>query len=283
MKSIFLLNRKKFQILLQFVTLPSLLIGIYTMVHLQVPATVWVVNLVTGLLCCFISVLFGRKFFPSKKLRPYLLIFIGLFFILLTFAGSGLMNVHRWVSLGSLQFNSGLIFSPLILIQISKIKNVGIGFCISIFTTILFMFQPDASSVMAFSVASVILLFEKTTNKTILVSASAFTIFATAYSWYNLDGLAPVSYVEGILKLIWQISPDLFIFSLVSLLLLIYPFFANGLKKSTLAISLGLYFALLIVSSFLGNFPVIIIGYGISPIIGYTIGQVYLLNESYNL
>ncbi len=107
-----------------------------------------------------------------------------------------------------------------------------------------------------------------------------FSLSASVFSWYNLDKLPPVSYVEDIVILTKNISPILFIASIFSLFLLISPFFINRSIENKLQISFGVYYALLIISSFFGNFPIMIMGYGISPIIGYFIGLIWLIEKN---
>lgn len=47
-------------------------------------------------------------------------------------------------------------------------------------------------------------------------------------------------------------------------------------QRKVISTSLGLFFFVLILSAILGNFPVPLIGYGSSPIIGYLISVSYM-------
>ena len=148
---------------------------------------------------------------------------------------------------------------------------------VSLLSVLIFLFQPDASLVTAFSAAAVMLLIRKNssniTKGLILIAA----IGASAMAWYNLDSLPAISYVEDILSLAWEISGFFGICSVLSLMLLPLPFFVlAGKENRTMAYSLGMYFSLILLATLFGNFPVMVIGYGISPIIGYFIGMVWL-------
>jgi len=102
-------------------------------------------------------------------------------------------------------------------------------------------------------------------------------IGASVFAWYNLDSLPAVSYVEDILSLAWKISGVFGICSVLSLVLLPLPFFVLASKENrTIAYSLGLYFSMILLVTIFGNFPVMVMGYGISPIIGYFIGLIWL-------
>lgn len=148
---------------------------------------------------------------------------------------------------------------------------------VSLLSVLIFLFQPDASLVTAFSAAAVMLLFGKNssniTKGLILIAAIGASVFA----WYNSDSLPAVSYVEGILKLAWEISGFFGICSVLSLVFLPLPFFVLASKENrTMAFSLGCYFSLILLAILFGNFPAMVMGYGISPIIGYFIGLIWL-------
>jgi hypothetical protein len=197
--------------------------------------------------------------------------------LLLTFWDEGYQYVHRWVSIGTFKVNIGLIVSPVILIQIHKMENRIMALLVSLLSVLVFLFQPDASLVTAFSAAAVILLFRKNSSNTTKGLIFIAAIGAAVFAWYNLDSLPAVSYVEGIVSLALEISGVFGICSVLSLVLLPLPFFVLACKENrTMAYSLGLYFSLILLVTLFGNFPVMVMGYGISPIIGYFIGMVWL-------
>jgi hypothetical protein len=144
------------------------------------------------------------------------------------------------------------------------------------------LLQPDASLVSAFSISVYVLLFRKYKSKPINITFLFFTLLIIGYSWYNLDNLEPVSYVENILNLTREISMILFFVSLISLLLLLIPFVYDA-KNDYLSFSLGIYFFILLLATFFGHFPVMLMGYGVSPIIGYYIGLIWQINPIRNL
>lgn len=58
----------------------------------------------------------------------------------------------------------------------------------------------------------------------------------------------------------------------VSLLIMIVPFFICLPKEPpSFSLCLGIFYAALLLSAAFGNFPVPLLGYGVSPIIGYFI------------
>lgn len=248
------------------------------MYHFDVSKQFWLLNLACFCLCTIVAILYSRKIILPKNNNPYIILIVVTALLLSTFISIGVENVHRWLNFKSFQLNIGLLVTPLILIQISKINKLIHCILFATFVNVTFLLQPDASLVTAFSLASFFIIQNKTKNKTIIVLLLQFSLFLIIYSWYNLDNLEPVSYVEGIISMTKRISPFLYLASIIALLLLILPFIGLNSKKDSLSQALGIYFSLLLLSSFVGNFPVMIIGYGFAPIIGYYTGLIWRIN-----
>lgn len=180
--------------LLFLAILPALLLGAYTMAFSEVPRILWMMHLGFGMMGFVLQwVLF--RFRPiRKKVNPYPIILVSMLLLLLTIWDDGYQDVHRWVSIGNFKLNIGLILSPLILIQIHKMENQIMAILVSLLTVLIFLLQPDASLVTAFSAAAVILLFRKNSSNItkgfILIAA----IGASFFAWYNLDSLPAVSF-----------------------------------------------------------------------------------------
>ncbi|MCW3074670.1 MAG: hypothetical protein JWP69_1739 [Flaviaesturariibacter sp.] len=262
-----------------FIPLPATILGTCTMIYFDVPTYIWLLNITFVCLGTFTSLFFLRNPILPKKSNPFIVFVILIILLLGTFYDNGIMNVHRWINFGSLQLNIGLLVSPLMLIQISRITNPKLAILFSAIATIIFFLQPDASLVSAFSVSIFVLLLRKFKAEVFTISYLLFTLFMVSYAWYNLDNLEPVSYVENIISLTKEISMALYLGSLISLLLLIIPFIYYS-KKDDLSISLGIYFLVLLLATLFGHFPVMLMGYGISPIIGYFIGLIWQINTS---
>lgn len=247
------------------------------MAYTEVPRTLWMMHLGFGLISIALQWVFFRFRPVFKKVNPYPIILISILLLFLTFLDGGYQDVHRWVSIGSFKVNIGLIVSPLILIQIHKMENKIMALLVSLLAVLIFLFQPDASLVTAFSAAAVMLLIRKNSSNITKGLILIATIGASVFAWYNLDSLPAVSYVEDILSLAWEISGVFGICSVLSLVLLPLPFFVLACKENrTMAYSLGCYFSLILLATLFGNFPVMVMGYGISPISGYFIGMVWL-------
>ena len=257
-----------------FFMLPALLIGMITMISYGVGFTIWIQNLfiwIVGVRFCY--VVLTKTNLKLLDRSPLSITSVLIIILIMPFWFNGIEGVHRWITFGPFHFYMASIILPMLIIylwKLSKNKNIlfSIGFIILI-EGILIM-QPDAGQLTAFACASTIILWRAIENsKGKYITLIILAIFVLA-SWMFLDHLAPVPYVEQIIFLVADMGSIFLLLGVVALLLLVYPFFIPW-KKDTLAMALGLYFLMTILVTFLGNFPMPIMGYGISPIIGYLI------------
>lgn len=81
------------------------------------------------------------------------------------------------------------------------------------------------------------------------------------------DPLEPVPHVEGIVGMAMARGPMLAVAALVSLAVL--PFAQALLLERPVGLVLATYTAGLLMAAWLGHHPVPVLGYGVSPILGY--------------
>jgi hypothetical protein len=190
------------------------------------------------------------------------------------------------VSLGIIRVNAAMIVLPLILIELWHLvqtKGAKIGFTIIIGILLLLLFQPDASQLTGFAIPAMIMLFSKVNSKTLrLLIASTFSIFVIS-SWVYLDNLPPVDYVERIVYMVANMGNLWLFLGIISLIILPLPFLLFPPQNARLiSRCIGAYFIIIIISTLFGNFPVPLMGYGISPIIGYFISIIWYTNWQYS-
>lgn len=143
--------------------------------------------------------------------------------------------------------------------------------------------QSDASQLTAFVIPMIILLFKKASNKLFGFSIAVVLLLVVAYSWINLDHSPPVSYVEKIMSMVASMGFIWAVLGVASLVILPLPFIVFPPEKSKLlSICIGIYYIMVLVSTQFGNFPVLLMGYGISPIIGYFISITWLMKSRIN-
>ncbi|MDF2511578.1 MAG: hypothetical protein K0S04_1444 [Herbinix sp.] len=257
------------------IMLPSIAIGAFTMYQNHISAMIWMQNVLCFLFFSVIScLLITHKSYLSKgRHKEYVL--IAMCFLILTFISPGLEGVHRWISFSVLRFNVAMIVLPIILIglwqalQWKELKFAGI---MAMGIILVLFYQPDASQLTGFAVPVMIMLYRRMSSKILrLLVASIFSVFVIL-SWVYLDTLPPVDYVERILHMVADLGLPLLILGIISLVILPLPFLLFPPKNAELISRIiGFYYTIIIGSTLFGNFPVPLMGYGLSPIIGYVI------------
>lgn len=257
-----------------FYMLPALLIEMITMISHGVGFHIWIQNLfiwVVGLSFCY--VMSTKTTLKFLDISPLSITTVLIVLLIMPFWFNGIEGVHRWITFGPFNFYLASISLPILIVYLWKLSinkhlSLMIGF-IFLIEGILLM-QPDAGQITAFASASTIILWRTIENSIWkYISLLLLALFVIA-SWNFLDHLAPVPYVEQIIFLVTDMGSILLFLGVLAPLLLIYPFFIPW-KKDTLSLALGLYFLMTILVTFVGHFPMPIMGYGISPIIGYLI------------
>ncbi|WP_070000977.1 cell division protein [Cellulosilyticum sp. I15G10I2] len=265
------------------VALPAVIIGAIAMSVNNIPSINFVLNIIcllTGWLvsCCVIS-----KNSKIKKSGNYGKIRIVLILMLyvITFIDLGMDGVHRWLSLGPIRLYISSIFAPILIIELwalLKNNNELLVAVITIIVAILLVLQPDASQLTAFAIPMMIILFSKINNKILSCFIIGILISLIITSWIFLDSLPAVIYVEEIVGLVMGMGLIWSILGIISLIILPMPFlFLSKMNERILSKCLGLYFVILIITTSFGNFPVPLMGYGISPIIGYLMAITWLI------
>jgi cell division protein FtsW (lipid II flippase) len=248
----------------------TVLAGIAILIQQDLPRSLWGMNalgLVLGLLG------FGLGFYVlhvSGK-GAFLGACVCLLCLLLPFFFSGQEGIYRWISWKSFHVHVGSIVLPLLLILLDHFLRRAStrGVAIIAFLTVAALgMQPDAAQLTAFSAGILTILFlrrEPFARWLLLLSVGAALIV-----WIWGDNLADVNYVEGIVGLAWGLSKAGGVTAVVLLLTLPLPFFGVGIAENeTLYMALGVYFSVVLLCGWLGHFPLPLLSYGISPIIGY--------------
>ena len=202
--------------------------------------------------------------------------------LMLTFANQGMEGVHRWISIGAVKLNVAMIVLPMILLELYQVlKNRGLtyaGVCAFIILLVLF-FQPDASQLTAFAIPMMIMLSLNTRSKKIRFLITGVSVLFIVLSWIRLDHLPPVNYVERILMMVADMGGIWLVLGIISLAILPAPFILLP-PKNAVSVSryIGCYYIVILLSTLFGNFPVPLMGYGISPIVGYYLSLTWYLN-----
>ena len=264
-------------------TIPSIAIGVLAMYQNHVPVAIWGQNIGCLILMSVISLfMITHKCNNTGNRYNQLLLPVAIIALILTFANQGMDGVHRWISIGAVKLNVAMIVLPVILLELYKVLKIrGLtyaGVSALIILLVLF-FQPDASQLTGFAIPTMIMLSLNTRSKKIRFLITGVSVLFIVLSWIRLDHLPPVDYVERILMMVADMGGIWFVSGIISLAILPAPFLLSP-PKNAVSVSryIGCYYIVILLSTLFGNFPVPLMGYGISPIVGYYLSLTWYLN-----
>jgi hypothetical protein len=258
-------------------SLPALAVGVLAMQASGVPAGVWGQNIAawaTGALLC-LGIWRARTSITSPIVADLTALFT-LGALVATLLAPGMDGVHRWVRVGPVRVHPAALLLPLVLVALERLARVR-GWWVAALWAVGVVsglcLQPDAAQATAFAAASGVLL-RPGARRSVPRSIAVVSLPVIAgLSWLRRDPLAPVPHVEEIIGLAGTLWTGGTVAAIASLLLLPVPFFliGRGVGQRT-GLALGAYVSVTCLAAFVGNFPVPVMGYGISPIIGYLLG-----------
>jgi len=260
-----------------FLMFPAILIGILAMISYGVSSSIWIQNIIIWIVGSILGCVYIMKT-KQKQLSKIITPIVIIVLLIAPFWFNDIEGIHRWIQFGPFSFYVTSIFLPLLMIFLWKrLENKHYGYVtgLNFVVLVILLFQPDAGQVTAFACANTVLFWNKMNNRLLKLFNLTFTTAIVILTWIFLDDLAPVPYVEHILFLVKDMGEIWFIFGLMSLLLLLFPFLFYG-KVTTISLTFGVYFLVMMLVTFFGHFPMPIMGYGISPVIGYIIAITYL-------
>lgn len=275
--------KKGFTWLLEFIVVaPAILVGVVAMISYGVPSFIFLQNLVALVFCLILSNIYLMKRYRNTRLRLIWVSVSIMFVYFLTFDDGGVDGVHRWIGLGPVRLYVSSVLNPLLLIGLwglldEEKEMLALG--IAGVASFILLVQPDAAQLTAFALPMIIMVLIKMRHKVLSFGAVAVLLTMCVISWIFIDGLPPVEYVEEIFGIVMRLGTMWTIIGFMSLLVLPMPFlFLPKDEYRLMSRCIGLYFAIFLVTPVFGNFPVPMMGYGISPIIGYFIALTWLLD-----
>lgn len=261
------------------ISFPAVFIGTAAMYVNRIEMYIWLQHLIFFIVAGIVSIVLTFYKQDKNLLKPtnYLIVLL-LASLLLTLVSQGIDGVHRWIEIGGIRINPAMVVLPTLLLftwKVSLKSNIMAGTLAFVVTTIL-LFQPDASQVTGFALGTILLLIKSGGRKSVTVVFTLILLVLITASWLYLDHLAAVVYVENILSLVSKMGGIWYLLGIFSLIMLVVPFILFPPKGyAAPSISIGLYFMLLLIVTQIGNFPVLLMGYGISPIVGYMIAMTW--------
>lgn len=196
---------------------------------------------------------------------------LGLVLLAVALWGTSADGVTRWVSVGGLSIQPGLIVVPLMAVMFARSRDrlslLGLAFA-----TVALALQPDRATAGALAAGLAVLAFVRPQRNTVLAAGASAIGFAVTVA--RADPSPAVPYVDQILHTALAVHPVAGLAVLGGSVLLIVPALAarraGGEDQAAYAV-FGMLWAGLVVAAALGNYPTPLVGYGGSAIIGYVV------------
>ena len=256
--------------------LPAIALGAAVAQRLSVPLRVFAPNLIAVLLGGALAWGLSRAGPEARARGLRVLGVLAFVFLLATLRSAGMDGVHRWISLGPVRLQASAAFLPWLLagVGVSAPRLRALGLALVLGAQLVHLAQPDAAQATALALGLLPLLVGGTLVRrgTGLALAAALLLLAAA-SWTRVDPLAPVDHVERVLRLAFSWGPLWSLAAVIAQGLLLLPWvLARGQPGEAAArgrLAFALYFATTVGVTFLGPFPVPVMGAGAGPVLGW--------------
>ncbi|HEY7770648.1 hypothetical protein [Longimicrobium sp.] len=256
---------------------PALVAGVLTMRMSDVPASLWVQNVAAWAVGTVLCVVLARP--RTSAARPRwadVAAVLTVAALAATLLAPGVDGVHRWLPLGPVRLHAAAVLLPVLIVALdglSRARRWWASALVGAAAMLALFLQPDAAQATAFGAAAVLLLAVKAEGRAPRLACLAAVAVLAVLTWTRRDPLAPVPYVEEIVGLAASLGTVWAVAAMASLLLLPLPFLIAGRGAARpMGIALGAYVAITAAAPFFGSFPVPVLGYGMSPILGYLAG-----------
>lgn len=245
------------------IILPAVILGMVVMIVGGVSPVLWGQQLAAFAVFALLCLL--RR--AAQRVPSIVWILVLLAGLVSTLFFSAVGGAKRWLDLGPLNINAAMLVIPALLLLIGNMKRPHL---FVILVAAVLCLQPDLSQLAAFSLGILPILWKQRKNVCwAIVSLVLLVLFAIRCINTSVE-LESVAYCEGILRMVGEISPLLMMVGGVALALIpgyfIYRVFRT---RSTVMLGLAIYYAVAILFSITGEYPVPFMGFGISPIAGY--------------
>jgi cell division protein FtsW (lipid II flippase) len=197
-----------------------------------------------------------------------------------TLVAPGIQGVHRWLDLGPLALQPSAILAPVVVAGLGFLAAAGrwAGFAALLAAAqAIHVAQPDAGQAFAVGLGALAAALLAPGRRGVRAAAALLAVAGPIAAALPLDPLAPVRHVEGILALAaarglaFAILARLFV-AVLPLPALIGALHAAASRERTAtaaAAALGAYEVGAVLATRLGAFPVPVLGFGASHLVGF--------------
>lgn len=256
--------------------LVPIVLGVVVMVFGGAPVACWGTQLTATALGVATLLLVSRRQWRISRRAAAWIVALALLAIATTLFRADTAGVRRWHQVGPLRLCPSALLLPLVVALAGRYLEVpGATFPLLLLAIgVALLLQPDAGQATAFGLAAAVLTVTTQRGARRYWYALLHCGIA-ATTWLRADPLSPAPFVEDIVGRSFAFSTVLGFASLASLLVLVLsPLLAFGTADSTLPSVLGLvsYLAGTVGAAYWGEFPVPLLGFGTSHVVGVFLG-----------
>lgn len=193
-------------------------------------------------------------------------------------AGVAVEGVSRWVSIGPLILQVSLIVVPVMLILYAR-RPDAIGTAGMIAAAAALAAQPDRA--MAGVLLAGLLAIAYATRSRLTMMATAAAALALGWTLLKPETLPAVPYVDGVLYAAFDVHPLAGFAVAVGAFVLVLPALVGlfrGAGERSAVLAFGGCWSGAVVAAALGNYPIPLVGYGGSAVLGYLLSVALLSN-----
>lgn len=213
------------------------------------------------------------------------LAFIAVLLLLPSLLNHGIDGVRRWIMLGPIRLHPSAIFAPWVVmgaVRAACSRRSGLALGLVAGLQGVHLVQPDAGQstavACAVAVASVV---QSPARRSVRAGMTALAVLACAATWARSEPLPPVHFVEDAVPAAFSAGLPMGLAAIVALLLLVLgPWVRAWRERSHRPVvpeaALGAYLAASVALVLVGNFPVALLAYGASPVLGVTTAFILL-------
>lgn len=254
---------------------PSVAASCFVLALAGVGHSVWLIQMLGVALSCVMAVV-GAQLMGLARVRSVPIVAaIGLMLVgLAAPLLSGASGPERWVQFGPMNLYAAPVVLPAFLVVFSysignRDRLMWLALLATVGAGVLLVVQPDASQLLALSVAVMVAIIGARLNAWGAIGTLFLMTLATVLAFLRRDPLEPVPHVEGVFLLAFQhsmLSGAAVVAAAVSLIVGLYVLSDKSFRWLS---SVASYYAMLFICSVAGLTPAPLIGYGAGPLLGF--------------
>lgn len=245
----------------------ALAVGVGVMRTGGVPSAIWMLNIAAatvGILLAVAALAKVGTVGDGRGVAVQIGLVVPVVLLGATLVVPGMEGVHRWLPLGPVRVHAGALVLPPLLVFLWKAPWPA-STAAALLTLVVLLLQPDAAQAASFCAAWTVVVGVRREAKWAPVVITSLLLGAACL--FRPDPLEPVPHVEGIVGMAAAQGSARAVAALVSLALL--PAALAWFLARPVGLVLAVYVTGTLVAAWLGNYPVPVLGYGVSPILGY--------------